>query len=112
MIAIGFGLLLVCAQTSCSATSTVQTGASGDTYSVSGRAEDSMGGLLIAQNQALEKAEHFCLDQGRRFAQTQDEATHDGDQSRYLVQFRCLASNDPRVQHPAVNRAPYEDERF
>jgi hypothetical protein len=29
-----------------------------------------------------------------------------------MVEFQCLASNDPRVQHPAVNRAPYEDERF
>jgi hypothetical protein len=90
----------------------VQTSAAGDTYSVSGRAEDSLGGLLIAQNQALDKAEHFCLDQGRRFAQMQDDSTHDGDKSRYMVEFQCLASNDPRVQHPAVNRAPYEDERF
>ena len=111
-LSIGCGLLLVFSQVSCSSTSTVRSGANADTYSVSGRSSDSVGGLLIAQNQALEKAEQFCLGQGRRFHQMQDDARNDGDQSQYVVQFRCLASDDPRVQHPAVNRSPFEDGRF
>jgi len=111
-LSIGCALIFVGAQASCSATSTVSKAADSDTFTVSGHAADSMGGLLIAQNQTLEKAESFCLDRGRRFAQMQDDATHDGDQSRYVVEFQCLADNDPRVQHPAVNRAPSGDERF
>lgn len=81
-----------------------------NTYTVSGTSSNSVSGLLIAQNGALQQAQTYCHGQGRRFSQVHDSAAPAGDDVHYTVEFRCLASDDPRVQHPAVNLAP--DNRY
>ena len=75
-----------------------------DSYAVSGRFANSVSGLLIAQNDALDQAQAFCQQKGLRFHQLQDQV-QPGD-ATYTVRFRCLTASDSRVLRPTVNQAP------
>jgi hypothetical protein len=100
-------IALGCGLAGCSQTASVRADGT-DTFITSGRSSNSVSGLLIAQNDALEAAREFCAGRQQRFASVQDQPAVSGGDATYFVRFRCLAADDPRVQRPAVKQAPDE----
>jgi hypothetical protein len=104
-----FAVLIGCA--GCGAGSTGVQAVGSDLYTISGHYPAANGGVLIAQNTALDDARAFCQQQGRRFDAVSDAAGHaaGGMEATYSVQFRCLAESAPEFQRSIGVQAPADE---
>jgi hypothetical protein len=94
----------------CGMGSTAVQSVGSDVYAISGAYPAANGGVLIAQNTALDDARAFCQQQGRRFHAVADATGRSvGGSATYTVQFRCLAESAPEFQHPIGVQSPADE---